>query len=127
MADIDFPVGLPIPRNLNISYAEVIANRSIGLAKGPNALTLWAEDNAVLYNVDWVLQEQEVRAFQGWYYNILLNGQEWFNMEIQWRGSNSDFTRVQECNFLNNPLNVSNRGKLRILSSSLIIRDPERI
>lgn len=126
MADIDYPSQLPLPINSDVRFAEGISALSIPLAKGAPVVEKVTDEQQVFYELTWIMKEQELRAFNGFYDLILNKGTEWFNLELQWRGSNTNFTTLQEVNFSGNQLSTGNNGKLRRVVSNVIVRTPTR-
>lgn len=126
MADIDFPSTLPLPVNGLTRYNESTNTLQIPLAKGAPVTTIWSLDSSVFYDVTWKYSEQQLRAFLGFYDLILDKGSKWFNMDVQWMADGNTLVRSQECNFYGGGYSIVNNGKRRIISASLLIRDPAR-
>lgn len=130
MADIDFPSTLPLPINREISYNETQNTFQLNLAKGAPVNVVWSTDSSVRYNVTWNYSEQQLRALRGFYDLILDKGTKWFDMEVQWMGNSvhhgENLTRIQECNFYGSEFAVTNNGKRRIITATLLIRNIAR-
>lgn len=127
MADVDYPIQLPLPRNSDVRYFEGAATIQIPLAKGAPVTEKASDDQQVFYELVWIMKPQELRALRGFWDLILNKGTEWFNMSLQWRGTNLDFVTTQEVNFNGSDLTVRNIGKLRSVSANVIVRNPTRI
>ena len=122
MADINWPVGLRPSIKASKSREEVVGFRESPVTSGPSFIEPFSEDTPVFYNVEFIFNKNESRAFQSWLrVNRMKTNAPFFDFPILIEDPN---TSTQEARFTLNgyPQLRSETNAIFTYSARILIR-----
>lgn len=110
MATENYPTVLPLPLVNGGFEQSVNPPQRVGLFD----VEVLSTDEVNQFNVSFTFTDLQYKGFHGWFMNDLIEGQKWFNIEL-----NGD---MYECTFGGNQPSYNITGKIHNVSASMTSR-----
>lgn len=125
------PITLEYPSDLPLPVSRLSNTNSINSAQGnpdagPPASFKWTDQEFITFDLTWSLTQDQAYRLLFFFNQYGLLTTRWFLMDLQWNVDTAGDTRKLECNFNGAKPNVATVGKRRVVTSSIIARNPQR-
>ena len=118
MADIDYPIDLPLMLESGKSRQQANPFRANDPLAGPAFFEGFTDDQPAVFTGQFRFHTWQAHKFIAWYKSSIMNGNLWFNMKIKTESGLEEM----ECHFLGQPNPSSQQNSVFTYDVSIVAR-----